>query len=88
MSESFSKVSGIRPRSPSNLFFVTWRALALPGPDCKMSTLSASWVALAVPNMEAVVSSVDSFSYTHTHTHTHTHSHGSRGRGGREGYYA
>ena len=33
--------------------------------DCSMSTLSASWVALAVPNMEAVVNSDASFSYIH-----------------------
>ena len=35
----------------------------MPGLACKISTLSASCVALAVPKMEAVVSSVESLSW-------------------------
>ena len=41
----------------------TCRHLECPVGDCKMSTLSASCVALAVPNMEAIVSSAMSSSW-------------------------
>lgn len=59
--------SGKTPTSPSKRFLDTCR-YRFPGPvtsflSCKIRTLSASWLALAEPKMDAVCSSLSSSSF-------------------------